>query len=540
MPRKNDVLPLTIESIGLNGEGIAHLDGQVVFVAGGLPGEVCDTLILKAGRSAIWGKAVGHRTPSPDRLTPDCPQYPKCGGCQFRHMSYAAELESKRRRVEDAIRRVGGLDLPVSVILGAENTERYRNKVQLPVAAGKDGPKIGFFRARSHDVVNVEDCLLQPETASALAGAVRRWMAEYAVPAYDEKTHTGLVRHLFVRFSRTEALCCLVVNGQALPHERELVDALRSAAPELAGVVLSVNTRQTNVVLGRELRTLWGRDFLEDTLCGLTFRISVPSFYQVNRDQCEVLYGKAVELAGLTGKETVVDLYCGIGTISLAMARRAGRVIGAEIVPSAVDDARANARRNGITNAEFFCGDAADTAARLAVEGLRPDVICVDPPRKGLAPEVVDAIAQMAPQRVVYVSCDPATLARDLARFAALGYAAQTAVAVDMFPRTAHVETVVLLSKLNTKQHIEVELNLDELDLTAAESKATYEEIREYVLEHTGLKVSHLYIAQVKQKYGIIERENYNKPKSENSRQPKCPPEKEAAITAALKYFGMI
>ena len=540
MPKKNDILPLTIESIGLNGEGIAHLDGQVVFVSGGLPGEVCDTLILKVGRSAIWGKAVGVKIPSPDRVAPDCPQYPKCGGCQFRHMSYAAELEAKRRRVEDAIRRVGGLDLPVSVILGAKNTQRYRNKVQLPVAAGKDGPRIGFFRARSHDVVNVDDCLLQPETASALAHTVRRWMKDYAVPAYDERAHAGLVRHLFVRFSRTQALCCLVVNGDRLPHERELVEALRTAAPELAGVVLSVNKEQTNVVLGKELRTLWGRDFLEDTLCGLTFRISVPSFYQVNRDQCEVLYGKAVELAGLTGTETVVDLYCGIGTISLAMARYAGRVIGAEIVPSAVSDAKDNAARNGVTNAEFFCGDAADTAARLAEEGLRPDVICVDPPRKGLAPEVVASIARMAPERVVYVSCDPATLARDLARFAELGYAAQTAVAVDMFPRTAHVETVVLLSKLNTKQHIEVELNLDELDLTSAESKATYEEIKAYVLEHTGLKVSHLYIAQVKQKYGIIERENYNKPKSENAKQPKCPPEKEAAITEALKFFGMI
>lgn len=540
MPRKNDILPLTIESIGLNGEGIAHLEGQVVFVSGGLPGEVCDTLILKVGRSAIWGKAAEVRTPSPHRLPSDCPQYPRCGGCQFRHMTYAAELEAKRRRVEDAIRRVGGLDLPVPVILGAKNTQRYRNKVQLPVAAGKEGPKIGFFRARSHDVVDVDDCLLQPETASALARALRRWMAAYAVPAYDERAHAGLVRHLFVRFSRTQALCCLVVNGDRLPRERELVDALRAAAPELAGVVLSVNKERTNVVLGKKLRTLWGRDYLEDTLCGLTFRVSVPSFYQVNRDQCEVLYGKAVELAELTGSETVVDLYCGIGTISLAMARHAGRVIGAEIVPSAVEDAKANAARNGIGNAEFFCGDAADTAARLAAQGLRPDVICVDPPRKGLAPEVVEAIARMGPERVVYVSCDPATLARDLSRFAGLGYAAQNAVAVDMFPRTAHVETVVLLSKLNTKQHVEVELNLDELDLTAAESKATYDEIKAYVLEKHGLKVSSLYISQVKRKCGLDVGQNYNLSKKENAKVPQCPPEKEAAIMEALKHFQMI
>ena len=540
MPRKNDVLPLTIESIGLNGEGIAHLEGQVVFVPGGLPGEVCDVQILKVGRSAIWGKVLRVPVPSPDRAAPDCPSYPKCGGCQFRHMTYAAELEAKRRRVEDAFRRIGGLDLAVPVILGAKNTERYRNKVQLPIAPGPERPKIGFFRARSHDVVDVADCLLQPETASALAGALRAWMGACHVPAYEEGAHRGLLRHLFLRFSQTGVLCCLVVNGEALPHEGALVEALRAAAPQLTGVVLSVNRERTNVVLGQTYRTLWGEDFLDDTLCGLTFRISVPSFFQVNREQCEVLYQKAVELSGLTGRETVLDLYCGIGTISLVMARQAGRVVGAEIVPAAVEDARANARRNGIDNAGFFCGDAAEAARRFAAEGLRPDVVCVDPPRKGLAPEVIASVVQMAPERVVYVSCDPATLARDLSRFAAQGYRPKQALAVDMFPRTAHVETVVLLSKLNAKQHIEVELNLDELDLTSAESKATYDEIKAYVLEHTGLKVSHLYIAQVKQKYGIIERENYNKPKSENSRQPKCPPEKEAAIMEALKHFQML
>ena len=443
MPKKNELVRLSIESIGLNGEGIAHLDGQVVFVAGALPGEVCEAQILKVGKSALWARISRLLEPSPDRIPSDCPHYPKCGGCQFRHMSYAAEREAKRVRVEDALHRIGGLDLPVSVIYGAENTDRYRNKVQLPVA---DGPKIGFFRARSHDVVDVGDCLLQPEPASALAEAVRQWMRTYSVPAYDESAHKGLLRHVFMRFSRTNALCCLVVNGRALPHETELVAALRAAAPELSGVVLSVNQERTNVILGREMRTLWGNNYLDDTLCGLTFRISVPSFYQVNRDQCEVLYGKALELAALTGTETVLDLYCGIGTISLVMAQRAGRVVGAEIVPSAVADAQDNARRNGITNAEFFCGDAADAARRFSADGLRPDVICVDPPRKGLSPEVIEAMVEMSPARILYVSCDPATLARDLARLTQHGYRAQKAVAVDMFPRTAHVETVVLMS----------------------------------------------------------------------------------------------
>lgn len=447
MPKKNDIVTLTIERTGLAGEGVAHLDGQVVFVAGALPGETCDVQLLKVGKAAIWGRIHRLHAPSPHRAAPDCPHYPKCGGCQYRHMTYAAELEAKRTRVEDALRRIGGSEAAVSVILGAENTLRYRNKVQLPVSPGPDGPKIGFFRARSHDVVDVADCLLQPETASALRAALRDWMVGYEVPAYDEETHQGLIRHLYVRFSQTHALCCIVANASKLPHEGELADALRQAAPELSGVVLSVNQERTNVVLGRETRVLWGRDYLDDTLCGLTFRISVPSFYQVNRDQAEVLYGKALEFAGLTGTELVLDLYCGIGTISLVMAKRAGKVIGAEIVPAAVTDAKANAARNGVTNADFICGDAGTAAQHLAMQGLRPDVICVDPPRKGLSPEVCDAIADMAPGKVVYVSCDPATLARDVKRLGESGYTVQKAVAVDMFPRTAHVESVVLMTR---------------------------------------------------------------------------------------------
>ena len=539
--RKNDVVRLDIERFGSAGEGVAHLPGgMVVFVAGALPGETCQVQLLKVGKTAAWGRMQQVCAPSSARRAPDCGSYPRCGGCQFRHADYAAELEAKRQKVADALQHIGGVDLPVSVILEADSTQRYRNKVQFPISAGKDGPRIGFYRARSHDVVDVEDCLLQPPEAAAIAAAVRAWMADSGVPAYDEAAHSGLVRHLFLRFAASGVLCCLVVNGEAVPDPDGLVDRLRRAAPGLTGVVLSVNRDRTNVVLGRRQITLWGQDWLEDTLCGLTFRISVPSFYQVNRAQTEVLYAKAAEFAALTGRETVLDLYCGIGTISLVMARTAGRVIGAEIVPAAVADAEANARRNGIRNAEFFCADAADAARRLAGEGLRPDVVCVDPPRKGLAAGVVETIAGMAPDRVIYVSCDPATLARDVARFAPLGYAPVQAVAVDLFPRTAHVETVCLLSKLQSKEHIEIEVKMDELDLTSAESKATYEEIREYIFEHTGLKVSYLYIAQVKQKYGIIERENYNKPKSENAKQPQCPPEKEKAITEAFNYFGML
>ena len=349
------------------------------------------------------------------------------------------------------------------------------------------------------------------------------------------------MRHVYVRTNRQgESLFCLLVNGKGVPQEAALVDCLRRAEPGLVGVVLGVNEKKNNVILGDRYRTLWGQGFLMDTLCGLSFRLSVPSFYQINPDQTEILYRKAAEYAELTGGETVLDLYCGIGTIGLTMARQAGAVIGAEVVPEAVEDAKENAKRNGILNARFFCGDAGEAARRLAAEGLRPDVICVDPPRKGLAPDVVETVAAMGPKRIVYVSCDPATLARDLVRFDALGYHPQQATAVDLFPRTAHVETVVLLSKLNAKQHIEVELNLDELDLTSAESKATYDEIKAYVLEKHGLKVSSLYISQVKRKCGLDVGQNYNLPKSEGGKVPKCPLEKEEAILDALRHFQML
>ena len=307
------------------------------------------------------------------------------------------------------------------------------------------------------------------------------------------------------------------------------------------GVVLSVNQAKTNVILGKEYHTLWGQDFLEDTLCDLTFRLSVPSFYQVNRDQAEVLYGRALDFAQLTGTETVLDLYCGIGTITLVLARRAGKAIGAEVIPAAIEDAKANAARNGVTNTEFLCADAGEAAQELARRGLRPDVICVDPPRKGISPEVVDAIAQMSPTRLVYVSCDPATLARDVARLREKGYHVQQAEAADLFPRTGHVETVVLLSKgeVDSKK-IRVEFSLEDMDMSEFQDGATYPQIKEYVLEHTGLKVSNLYISQIKRKCGIGVGKNYNLPKSEDSRQPQCPLEKEKAIREAFKYFGMI
>ena len=535
---KNQEHTVTIEGYGEDGMGVARIDGRVVFVHGALRGEKCRVLILKTLRSVAFAKVLKVLEPSDARIAPDCPYFPRCGGCTYRHMRYEEELRLKRQRVQDNLSRIGGSTVDVEEILGAQDTLRYRNKAQYPVS--KDGA-VGFYRARTHEVIECEHCLLVKPEADAAAEALREYMQTCHVAGYDEKTGRGLVRHLYVRSNAAgESLICVLVNGDKLPKEDRLVGLLRAACPKCTGIVLGTNTKKGNVILGDRYRTLWGSDRLEDTLCGKTFRLSVPSFYQVNRAQAERLYAKAIEFAGLTGGETVLDLYCGAGTITLAMADRAKRVLGAEIVPEAIDDARENAACSGVQNAEFFCGDASDVAKKLARERLRPDVITVDPPRKGLAADVVESIAEMQPERVVYVSCDSATMARDVKRFAELGYTAVRACAVDMFPRADHVETVCLLSKLQSKEHIEIEVKMDEMDLTSAESKATYEEIKAYVLEHTGLKVSYLYIAQVKQKYGIIERENYNKPKSKNAKQPQCPLEKEKAIAEALRHFGMI
>ena len=443
--RRGGLFTAEVEGYSSEGLGIVRLDGAVVFVPRAVRGETIDLRIVRVMKSHALGEIVKIRVPSPERAVPDCPYYGKCGGCDFRHLTYAEELRAKRQRVQDALRRIGGSDVRVEEILGARDPDHYRNKCQYPV--GPHG-EIGFYQARTHQVVPVDRCLLQPEVCDRTAKAVGSWMKRYKVPAYDEETGRGLIRHIYVRTSRKgESLCCVVAAGRKVPREAGLAALVLAAAPKTVGVVLNVNTRKGNVILGEQYRTIWGQDSLTDTLCGLEFRLSVPSFYQVNRDQAEVLYAKALEFAALTGRETALDLYCGAGTITLLLAGRAGRAIGAEIVPAAIRDAEANAERNGVENVEFFCGDASDTAARLSAQGLRPDVITVDPPRKGLSPEVVASAAAMGPGRIVYISCDPATLGRDAARFAGHGYRAVRAAAVDMFPGTRHVESVVLLQR---------------------------------------------------------------------------------------------
>lgn len=542
--RKNDLVELEITGMTAQGAGVGHWEGMAVFTPLTAPGDRARVRIVKVAKSYAFGKLEELLSPSPDRIEPDCPCFSQCGGCCYRHITYEAELRIKEARVRDALQRIGGFDkLPLRPILGGNSRDGYRNKALLPLGTKKDGSlAMGFYAVNSHRIVDCSCCRLQPEEFHRAMDAFREWAAAYGDPVYDEATHSGKMRRLYLRKGEEtgQVLACVVVNGNGLHHEAELVEALNRAVPGLASVVVNSNRERTNVALGKRCRTIYGSDTIEDVLCGLTFQLSHLSFYQVNRTQAQRLYELAGRYAQLTGKELLLDLYCGAGTIGLSMARQARRLIGVEIVPEAVENARQNAAVNHIENGEFFCGDAAEAARMLADRGERPDVIVLDPPRKGCSPDLVRTAAEFGPERIVYVSCDPATLARDLKLFAQLGYPPVEAAPVDMFPGTAHVETVVLLSKLNAKQHIEVELNLDELDLTAAESKATYDEIKAYVLEKYGLKVSSLYISQVKRKCGLDVGQNYNLSKKEDAKVPQCPPDKEAAIMEALKHFHMV
>lgn len=435
---------VTVENWASDGSGVARIDALAVFVKGSIVGERCVIEIEHVGHRAAWAHMVELLTPAPGRVVPDCSHFGKCGGCQLRHMDYETELAFKGQKVSDALKRIGGLTADVPPVLGAAETGGYRNKAQFPVAAG---PKVGFYWERSHAVEDVDGCALQSPAANALAAALRRWMREYDVPAYDEKSRKGLVRHLFVRSNAAGAcLAAVVVNGKGLPFEDKLVEVFRASTTGLVGVVLNENRRDTNVILGDGWRTLWGADTLPDTLRGLTFRLSLPAFYQVNHAQTEVLYALAEEFAALTGTETLLDLYCGTGTIGLTMAKGCKSLLGAEIVPHAVEDAKENAARNGVNNARFVCADAAEVAAELARTGENIDVAVVDPPRKGLSPEVVESLLKIAPKRIVYVSCDPATLARDL-KLLSPAYEVKRVQAVDLFPRTFHVETVVKLER---------------------------------------------------------------------------------------------
>ena len=545
--QKNQILTLRIERLSSDGSGVAHsADGEAVFVPGTAPGDEARVRIVKDCGRYAFGILDELLTPSPDRIPVDCPVAGPCGGCSLRHLDYAAELRAKQESVLDAFRRIGGLEVPVLDILPSPEVDRYRNKVQFPVGVDKNGaPCIGFYAGRTHRIVPCPDCKLQSGVLNEIGNALCAFFAQQGIRPYDEQSGKGLVRHIFLRRGAHsgQIMVCLVCTRAKLPHAEQLCTALREQFPAISTILLNVNAKNTNVILGGENHILYGPGYIEDTLCGVPVRLGPLSFYQVNTLAAERLYGVAAQYAQLTPDDALLDLYCGMGTIGLSMADQCRELIGVEIVPEAIESAKANAARMGeavAAKSRFFCADAGQAATQLAAEGLHPDIVMLDPPRKGCDEATLSAVVRMAPRRVVYVSCNPATAARDAAWLEKNGYHAEKVQPVDLFPRTKHVEAVLLLTKLNVERHIEVDVSMDELDVTAAESKATYNEIRGYVWEHHQLKVSNLYIAQVKQKHGIIERENYNKAKNENAKQPQCPKEKEDAIVEALKHFQMI
>ncbi|EGG81303.1 23S rRNA (uracil-5-)-methyltransferase RumA [Lachnospiraceae bacterium 2_1_46FAA] len=553
--RKNETAVVKIEDIGVNGEGIGKVDGYTLFVKDAVIGDVVDVKVMKAKKNYGYAKLINVLEPSKDRVQAKCSVARQCGGCQIQELSYEKQLEFKEKKVRGNIERIGGfssefLDSVMEEICGMDNPFHYRNKAQFPFGTDKNGQIVtGFYAGRTHQIIPNMECALGCEENGKILKIIVDFMNKYHISAYDEKTGKGFVRHALLRFGFTtkEIMVCLVVNGDNFPHSEKLVDNLRKIEG-MTSITYSVNKENTNVIMGKSIHLLWGQTYITDYIGNVKYQISPLSFYQVNPKQTENLYQYALEYAGLTGEETVWDLYCGIGTISLFLAQKAKKVYGVEIVPQAIEDAKRNADINGIENAEFFVGKAEEIlpeyyenyAREHDGEKAYADVIVVDPPRKGCDETLLRTMTDMSPERIVYVSCDSATLARDLKYLCENGYELQKVRAVDMFPNTVHVETVVKLVRKKPDTYIDITVDMNEIDLIASEAKATYQGIKDYIKEKYDVKVSSLYIAKVKQKYGIIERENYSTSKSENAKQPQCPPEKEKVIEEALRYFKMI
>ncbi len=553
---KNDIVTVEITDVGVSGEGIGHVDGYTLFIKDAVIGDVVEAKVMKAKKNYGYARLMKVITPSEYRVEPKCAFARRCGGCQIQEMSYDRQLVFKDQKIRGNLERIGGftkdqIDTVMQPVVGMEHPFGYRNKAQFPFGTDKEGnPITGFYAGRTHDIIANTDCALGVEQNKEILEIILQYMRENKIKSYDEKTGKGLIRHALIRygFKTKEIMVCLVVNGKKLPKAERLIEKLIQIEG-MTSITISPNTRRDNVIMGDSYEILWGQGYITDYIGNVKYQISPLSFYQVNPVQTEKLYGLALEYADLKGDETVWDLYCGIGTISLFLAQKAKQVYGVEIVPQAIDDAKENAKINAIDNAEFFVGKAEEVLPEYYAEyerehngeTARADVIVVDPPRKGCDETLLETIVKMQPEKVVYVSCDSATLARDLKYLCANGYEIRMCRGVDQFPQSVHVETVVLLSKgeVDSKK-IRVEFSLEDMDMSEFQDGATYPQIKEYVLEHTGLKVSNLYISQIKRKCGIGVGKNYNLPKSEDSRQPQCPPEKEKAIREAFKYFGMI
>ena len=547
--KKNDVFQVQIEDMSDTGEGIGKTDGFTWFVKDAVIGDVVEARVMKTKKSYGFARLMQVLEPSACRVTPRCPSARQCGGCQLQAMSYEEQLRFKENKVRNNLSRIGGLtEIPMEPIIGMDEPWRYRNKAQFPFGKDKDGRIItGFYAGRTHAIIEQEDCLLGVEENQPILDCIRGFMEEYHIAPYEEELHKGLVRHVLIRkgFTTGELMVCLVLNGDVkkLKAPEVLVERLVKLFPShMESISCSINREKTNVIMGKEIVNLYGPGYITDYIGNVCYRISPLSFYQVNPVQTQKLYGTALEYAGLTGEETVWDLYCGIGTISLFLAQKAKKVYGVEIIPQAIDDARANAKLNHFENVEFFVGKAEEVLPEQYEKNqVYADTIVVDPPRKGCDSVCLDTIVKMASEKVVYVSCDSATLARDVKYLGERGYEVKRVKTVDMFPWSGHVETVVLLSKgeIDSKK-VRVEFSLEDMDMSGFQKGATYEQIKAYVLEHTGLKVSSLYISQIKRKCGLDVGQNYNLSKKEDAKVPQCPPEKEAAIMEALKYFNMI
>lgn len=447
--KKNQDIEIEITGITTEGSGVGHYDGIAVFVPNTATGDVIDCHIIKTKKNYAVGKINHILKAAKSRIAPDCDVFSRCGGCVFRHINYSAECEMKKQRVIDAFARLGHIEISPEEIIKSGRENRYRNKAQYPVRLENGKLSIGFFAQNSHRVIDCSDCMLQPKEFGKIVSVFRTWIEKNNISVYNEETHKGLLRHIYIRkaFETNQVMVCAVINGHNLPKKDDLIVSLLKCTDNIASITVNENTNDSNVILGKKCYTIWGSDFIEDILCGVKVRISPLSFYQINRDQAEKLYYKAAEYAELSENDTLLDLYCGAGTIGLSMAKKVKKLIGVEIIPEAIEDAKINAEINGIDNAEFICGDAPEAAKILADRGIKPDVIIVDPPRKGCAPDLLDTIDRMNPDRLVYISCDPATLARDCAILKEKGYEVQKVTPVDMFPKTSHVETVVKLTK---------------------------------------------------------------------------------------------
>ncbi len=564
---KNDMVTVTIEDVGMEGEGIGKIDGFPLFIKDAVVGDTVEAKIIKSKKNYAYARVEKVVTPSPFRVEPPCKSHRQCGGCQIQALSYDRQLAFKQDKVRNNLLRIGGfseaeVDRVMEPVVGMENPLRYRNKAQYPFGTDKQGnPITGFYAGRTHSIIPNTECYLGREENREILQTILDYMKEYHVNAYDEETGKGLIRHALIRtgFYTGEIMVCLVINYKGkqesyLPRQDKLLEKL-ALIKGMTSVSVSINTERTNVIMGKEIHTIWGSDTITDKIRvrdtgkedmpytgeELTFSISPLSFYQVNPMQTEKLYSLALEYAGLTGKESVWDLYCGIGTISLFMALRAKEVYGVEIIPQAIDDARQNAVRNHISNAEFFVGKAEEVLpAAYEKEESHPDVIVVDPPRKGCDEKCLDTMLKMAPFRIVYVSCDSATLARDLKLLCAGGYRLERVRPVDQFAHTVHVETVCLLSLKKDTPKIEVTMEPDEKSNYTPEEKATYQKIKEYVKNKYGVNVHTRYIAEVKRMCGLDMGENYNKSKKENPEVKHCPQEKVEYIKDALKYYSVI